>query len=159
MTDPTPRAEALARRFSEIAATRMRGLPLLNPALGVEAVGFAAQSLGTEAGSGLLGVLVTPWCMNLIWLPDPGQPRPREGESREYRIGDQQLGFIAAHDEVFGAYQSCSLFSPMFEFADPQSARDTALQVLALLRRGTPAEGPALGRRRLLFGHLREAAR
>ncbi|MFV3332319.1 [NiFe]-hydrogenase assembly chaperone HybE [Pseudomonas sp. NY15437] len=153
MTDPLARAEALAQRFREIADTRMRGLPLLNPVLKVEAIDFAPQHLGPEAGSGLLGVLVTPWCMNLVWLPDDIRSGPAEGASCEYSLGGERLSFIAAVDERIGHYQSCSLFSPMFEFSDPQSARDTARQVLAVLRRA-PAEQPANPSRRNLFGRL-----
>ncbi|WP_110970196.1 [NiFe]-hydrogenase assembly chaperone HybE [Pseudomonas huaxiensis] len=154
MTEPNPRPEALARRFRDIADTRMRGLPLLHPALGVEVVGFAWQHIGPQASPGLLGILITPWCMNLIWLPD-GTEVPGEGEVREYLIGDERMDFISVHDEVFGAYQSCSLFSPMFDFADANGARETAVHVLSLLRR-PPVEAPANpSRRGLLFGRLR----
>lgn len=154
MTDANPRAQALAQRFREIAETRMRGLPLLHPALEVEAVGFAWQQIDPDAVTGLLGILITPWCMNLVWLAD--QPAPAEGTVREYRIGEQRLDFISVHDEVFGPYQSCSLFSPMFDFNDARSARDTANHVLSLLRR-PPVQAPANpSRRRLLFGRLSE---
>lgn len=153
MTDATLKAEALARRFRHIAATRMQGLPLLHPALHVEAVGFAWQQIDTPLRGGVLGVLVTPWCMNLVWLPDPGQERPTEGTCRHYRIGDQHLGFTAVEDEVVGHYQSCSLFSPMFDFVDADAARETAVQVLSLLRR-PPVETPVDLGRRGLFGRL-----
>lgn len=154
MTEPHPRALALARRFQQIAETRMRDLPLLHPALAVEAVGFAWQQIEPDAVTGLLGILITPWCMNLVWLAD--QPAPAEGTVREYRIGEQRLDFICVHDEVFGPYQSCSLFSPMFDFSDAQGARDTANHVLSLLRR-PPVQAPANpSRRRLLFGRLSE---
>lgn len=156
MTEPNPRAEALAQRFRDIAATRMRGLPLLHPALQVEAVGFAWQHIEPQASSGVLGILITPWCMNLIWLPDAAQNRPAEGQSHEYQIGDERLDFISVEDEVFGHYQSCSLFSPMFDFSDQQSVRETAIHVLSLLRR-PPLKAPANpSRRSLLFGRLSE---
>lgn len=159
MIEPTVRAELFAQRFREIATTRMRGLPLLNPVLSVEAVGFAHQQIGPEPACGLLGVLVTPWCMNLIWLPDESRDRPADGEARDYLIGGERLSFIGAHDETFGHYQSCSLFSPMFEFADSRSAFDTATQVLALLRQ-PPREAPANpARRSLLFGRLAGSTR
>lgn len=153
------RAEALAARFRDIAATRMRGLPLVNPALQVETLGFARQRAGEDASPGLLGVLITPWCMNLIWLADDPAAAPADGELLEHHFGGQRLSFIGARDEVFGPYQSCSLFSPMFEFADQQSARDTAAQVLALLRQAPSNERAALNRRALLFGRLPGAAR
>ena len=153
MTEANLKAAALTRRFREIATTRMHGLPLLHPGLEVEAVGFAWQHIGTPDCTGLLGILVTPWCMNLLWLPDDDQARPAEGESREYRIGDERLAFLAVEDEVLGHYQSCSLFSPMFDFVDAQSARETAVQVLSLLRRPAPPAPVDAGRRKL-FGRL-----
>ena len=62
--DPASRVE---RAFAAIAATRMAGLPLCNPALAVEACGF-------RPWNGLwLGVLVTPRAINLMLLPD-GNP-------------------------------------------------------------------------------------
>lgn len=153
MTDPLAGAEALAQRFREIADTRMRGLPLLNPALGVEAIDFAPQCLGPESNSGLLGILITPWCMNLVWLPDDTRNSPAEGITCEYALGGERLSFIGSVDERIGHYRSCSLFSPMFEFRDPQSARDMAHQVLAALRR-PPVEQPANPSRRGLFFRL-----
>ncbi|MCE4070806.1 MULTISPECIES: [NiFe]-hydrogenase assembly chaperone HybE [Pseudomonas] len=153
MSDPLARAEALAQRFRDIADSRMHGLPLLNPALDVEAIGFAPQHLDTADSGGLLGVLITPWCMNLVWLPDAPLNAAANGAIREHALGGERLSFIAAQDELFGHYQSCSLFSPMFDFIDQQQARDTARQVLALLRR-RPPEQPANPSRRSLFGRL-----
>ncbi|MFD2642809.1 [NiFe]-hydrogenase assembly chaperone HybE [Pseudomonas japonica] len=158
MTEPNLQIAGLAARFRQIAETRMRGLPLLHPGLAVETLGFAWQKIGPDAQAGWLGILITPWCMNLVWLPGDDQPRPAEGCVREYRIGEERLDFASFDDEVCGHYQSCSLFSPMFDFIDAQAARDTATQVLSLLRR-PPAAAPAdPGRRRLLFGLLENRA-
>lgn len=146
---------ALATHFQAIADTRMRGLPFLNLKLDVEAVGFAVQVAGEEATSGVLGILITPWFMNLMWLAPALSAPLAQGASREHLFGDQRLTFIGAIDEAVGAYQSCSLFSPMFEFADQAAARATAEQVLALLRDPPQEEAPqhpALSRRALLFG-------
>ena len=152
---PTVQGAALAAHFQAIADTRMRGLPFLNPKLNVEAVGFAVQVAGEEATSGVLGILITPWFMNLMWLAPALSAPLAQGASHEHFFGGQRLTFIGAVDEAFGAYQSCSLFSPMFEFADQAAARATAEQVLTLLRE-TPKEEepqqPALSRRALLFG-------
>jgi [NiFe] hydrogenase assembly HybE family chaperone len=41
--------------------------------------------------------------------------------------------FIGNRDAVLGDYQACSLFSPMFEFADHATAVDTAAASLAAL--------------------------
>lgn len=152
---PTLQGEELAAHFRDIADTRMRGLPFLNPRLDVEAVGFAVQVAGEDATSGVLGILITPWFMNLMWLAPALSAPLAQGASREHFFGGQRLTFIGAVDEAFGAYQSCSLFSPMFEFADQAAARATAEQVLTLLRdppKEEEPQQPALSRRALLFG-------
>jgi len=58
------------------------------------------------------------------------------------QIGSQTFEFIGAHENEVGAFACCSLFSPMFEFADHAAAVATACEVLTLLR--TPAPSPAL---------------
>jgi [NiFe] hydrogenase assembly HybE family chaperone len=71
-------------------------------------------------------------------------------------VGSEVFPFIGAHEEGFGAYEACSLFSPMFEFADHDAALATAQAVLGALH--PPASAPVSGeplaasRRALLFG-------
>ncbi|MEB0041116.1 MULTISPECIES: [NiFe]-hydrogenase assembly chaperone HybE [unclassified Pseudomonas] len=152
------RGEELAAHFRDIADTRMRGLPFLNPVLEVEAVGFSTQIASEDASCGVLGILITPWFMNLMWLAPALSAPLAQGASREHLFGGQHLTFIGAVDEDFGTYESCSLFSPVFEFADQAAARATAEQVLLLLRgpveEEKPQPHPALSRRSLLFGRL-----
>ena len=50
-------------RIDAIYRERMQGLPIVNPELSVEAVGFEPF----EAHE--LGVLISPWFMNLVLLP------------------------------------------------------------------------------------------
>lgn len=134
------RIELLERSFRHIANTRMAGVPVLHAALQVRAVGFAP--LPDEPGW-LCGVLVTPWFMNLLRLPlepladvtaaaaagclDVGRDATRE-------IGGQPLHFVGAHEDRLGHYEQCSLFSPMFHFADQAAAVATAAEVMKLLR-------------------------
>ncbi|MGR9015008.1 MAG: [NiFe]-hydrogenase assembly chaperone HybE, partial [Gammaproteobacteria bacterium] len=54
---------ALETTFNEILAQRMRGLPIINDALSVQAVGF------DRFNEDWLGVLISPWFMNLLLLP------------------------------------------------------------------------------------------
>lgn len=124
--DPSPLIE---RVFRGIEAERMRGLPFINPALAVEAVGFRRWD------GRWLGVLITPWFMNLMLLPDaPAAWRSvRHGEYAGYTLPSGVYEFLSAHEPALGDYQSCSLFSPMFEFADQAGARATALAVLQAL--------------------------
>ena len=121
--------EGLERQFRAIEQQRMQGLPLLNTALQVKAVGFR------EWNGHCLGVLITPWFMNLMLLP-------QEGDSwRELQLGHKQLHqlpsgpyeFILGEEEGVGRYQMCSLFSPVFEFADQETAVATAEAVMQAL--------------------------
>ncbi len=118
--------------FRDIAATRMEGVPLLHAGLQVQAVDFAPEPEGDFA----LGVLVTPWFMNLVRLPLAADaPVAAPGASALRSVGREQFPFIGADEPGFGAYEACSLFSPMFEFVDQQAALATAEAVLADLRR------------------------
>ena len=124
--DPSARVE---RVFGAIHAARMQGLPFLNPALRVEAVGFRRWE------GRWLGVLITPWFMNLMLLPDADEAwlQVRDGESVAYALPAGVFEFISAREAQLGAYQSCSLFSPMDGFADQDGARAVALAALAAL--------------------------
>jgi [NiFe] hydrogenase assembly HybE family chaperone len=115
-----PRVEQLERRYAEIAWERMGDLPIANPALGVEAVGFRQWE------GAFVGALVTPWCINLVRLPaDPDRPaRPGHKHERVFPAG--RFEFIEAESVGFGAYEMCSLFSPVMEFLDQEAARTAA---------------------------------
>ena len=52
------------------------------------------------------------------------------------------FGFIAAHDRALGEYHACSLFSPMFEFADHDTARVAASAARAALLDPATGEAP-----------------
>ena len=137
-----PRAAALEALFRHIAATRMAGVPVLRDGFGVHAIGFEPLD------GGLLGVLVTPWFMNLMFLPPADAPTLAVGATRARTVGSYRFDFIGAHEDGFGAWEACSLFSPMHEFVDEASALGVAREVLAELRRA-PVQP---SRRALLFG-------
>lgn len=142
------RIATLEAAFRTIAQTRLRGLPMLNPALAVQAVDFEV------ADGHALGVLVTPWFMNLVRLPlDADAGVLPLGESAPREIGGHRFDFLGAHEHTVGAFEACSLFSPMAGFADQAAAVATARAVLAQLRgrpHTRPPERPA--RRGFLFG-------
>jgi [NiFe] hydrogenase assembly HybE family chaperone len=117
----------------------MRGLPIVNPALDVEAVGFALWE------GRWFGVLLTPWCMNLVLCPDdPAAWLPlAAGAKRRYRFPAGEFEFVGASDAALGDYQVCSLFSPVHEFADQASARLVAALARDALFDPAHAELPA----------------
>jgi len=133
MTESDPSARLTAAFRS--AAARMQGLDLVNPALDVEAVGFAPWD------GHWLGVMVTPWFMNLTLLPrERAAWRPlATGEKRRYAFPAGEYEFVGANDAALGAYMVCSLFSPMHEFADQESARLVASLARAALFDGAHA--------------------
>lgn len=147
----TARVQALQALFRHVESTRMAGVPVLNRALCVEAVGFEPVAGEPGEAPAAMGVLLTPWFMNLVWLPlQPEATEAGVGRARLRRIGDTSFEFIGGHEPGLGAYEACSLASPMFDFADQDQARATARAVLAELR---PAAPPvSKGRRGFLFG-------
>jgi len=150
---PSP-AAALQRRFEAIHRGPMAGLPMLNPALQVRALGFQPWN------AHWLGVLVTPWFMNLVLMPRLAEHFPpcAERESRHLVFPAGVFEFIGAQDAELGRWLACSLFSPMFEFADQAGAEATALSALqGLLEGPRPAEpaqptAAAVSKRHFLFG-------
>ena len=149
------RVAELEALFERIAATRMAGIPILHPGLRVQAVGFEA-----DGDAAAVGVLVTPWFMNLVWLPlsDHDDVLPVRA-TRERRVGREVFPFIGADEEGFGAFEACSLFSPMGEFADHAAAVATARAVIEELHKPEPPPPePTSSRRALLFGRSGNAS-
>lgn len=151
MTSLTAKVAFLEDAFRAIEATRMRGLPLLHNGLQVQALGFQPLP-GDEAAA--LGVLLTPWFMSLVRLPLDDEAEaavPAVGVKREHRLGEMGFEFIGAHEPTLGRFEMCSMFSPVFEFANQAGALATAREVLALLR-PAPVAPQQPARRGFLFG-------
>jgi [NiFe] hydrogenase assembly HybE family chaperone len=135
------RVRQLEAVYGEIAATRMAGLPLVHPRLSVQAVGFEAQEDGTA-----LGILVTPWFMNLVRLPLSNSAElPAPGQAEDRRVGSWTFRFHGHSEPGIGEHAAASLASPMNEFADQAAAVATAQALLERLR-------PVPARRGFLFG-------
>lgn len=147
LSDPSRRLESAFRSVHE---NRMRGLAFVNPALRVEAIGF------TPWKHYWLGVMLTPWSMNLLLAPrDTAVFRALPaGEKRRCRFPAGDFDFIAAADQHIGEYFVCSLFSPVLEFVDHESACATARLALAAMLDPAldPSRAPPISRRDLLFG-------
>jgi len=150
------RVAALEEAFRAIARTRMQGVPVLNPALAVQALGFEPDADGGHA----TGVLLTPWFMNLLRLPLILQTQALPvGVAAARDLGPHRLDFLGAYEPGIGPFEACSLFSPMFEFADQATAVATAREVLAALRAAPASRPPAApARRGFLFGRTGAAA-
>ena len=159
--DPSAPLEAAYRRVQ----ARMAGLPFVNDRLAVEAVGFAPWK------AHWLGVVVTPWFMNLVVAPrEAAQWRSLPaGEKRRFTFPAGDYDFVSAREEGVGEYFVCSLFSPVTEFEDQATARFVAAHALAALadpandERATPRSSagdqesrlePPMSRRDVLRGHF-----
>ncbi|MGX5845130.1 [NiFe]-hydrogenase assembly chaperone HybE [Mesorhizobium sp. ArgA1] len=129
-------AGRLERRFAHIAATAMLDMPMNNPVLLVQCVGLQPY------GAGWLGVLITPWFMNLVLVPSDPETEAAVQTGTKIRVAmpGGTIEFIQSQDEVLGPLRMCSLFSPAFEFSAMEDAVLTAEAVLAELL--APEEQP-----------------
>jgi len=115
----------LEETYREIHRERMLGLPILNPELVVEAVGFKPYN------GHWLGVLITPWFMDLMLLSGTALcPTLVEGKSQSWTFPRGILKFYGGFEAAIGSYQACSLFSPMQEFTLQEEARNAAQAIL-----------------------------
>ena len=129
------RVQALVDFYCHVQHERMEGIPLLNPALRVEAVGFEWAEGEEGAEPVAEGVLITPWFMSLLRLPSVNLPHGnRVGRKAVRSFGSERFDFIGAHDPAIGYHETCALFSPMNGFTSQDLARETALASLALVR-------------------------
>lgn len=130
------------------AALALKGMPIYNPTLAVEAVGFRRIE-GREAG-----VMVTPWFMNLTVLPSA------EDLAVWVKAGTARLTFPSgAYDFLvselpdFGLVATCPLFTQMADFTDHEAAQVAALAAAeALFQAEEPEPSPTVSRRQLLGG-------
>ena len=116
----------LVTAYRRVAEERMCGLPIYNEALTVEAVGFRDWQ-GVR-----VGVLVTPWFMNLVLIPGTVES-PGEGEpvgSGEYRLPSGGYEFQLCRFAGAGDHWSVPLFSNMHGFPDRDTARAVAEEVM-----------------------------
>jgi [NiFe] hydrogenase assembly HybE family chaperone len=130
-------SSAVEQAFRRIETARMAGLPFCNAALRVEAVGFALRD------EQWLGVLVTPWAMNLMLLPATAATwvSAPEGRRLMIRYPAGEFAFLGGEEAEIGEYLSCPLFAAMAQFQDQETARLTArASLIALVR--DPAQLP-----------------
>jgi [NiFe] hydrogenase assembly HybE family chaperone len=89
----TSPADAVEEAFFRIQREQMADVPILNPALSVEAVDFQRWQ------GHWLGIVVTPWCMSLLlvpgsaenWVVHGRQPAAfRQVPGRRFRLSRQR---------------------------------------------------------------------
>ncbi|MGV6475817.1 [NiFe]-hydrogenase assembly chaperone HybE [Azotobacter vinelandii] len=141
--------EAIEAHY-RVAGARMAGLPVYNPALTVELLGWRAVE-----GVGALGVLITPWCMNLFWQPPADAELPASGERAVLSLPSGDYECTLHEDERLGRHASASLCSPMQDFPGQAEARAMAGEVLRLIlavpEAGSEPSRSGLLSRRALF--------
>ena len=129
----------------------MRGLPILNARLDVTAVGFR------EFDGHAVGVLVTPWFMNLMLLPGSAQwSELPQGSVAAVEFPGSNIEFNVSHDEDVGTLLSAALFSSVADFPDQETATAVASEVLRQLLQPDPERAedraPVMSRRELFAG-------
>jgi [NiFe] hydrogenase assembly HybE family chaperone len=125
----TQAAQKLVDVFSEIARTRMADVPIINPALRVEAVGFQLWE------GRWLGVLVTPWMINLMLLPGQDAPLIRLALDQKtvWNFPSGAYEFMGLNEPAIGTCHMCSLISPVTEFATHEEAAAVAQEIIVNL--------------------------
>jgi len=122
------RIHQLVKRFAHIGETAMRDLPIYNHALQVDAIGFKPMA------AGWLGVLITPWFINVMLLPKQKQEATIPlGEKVTHKLISGEHEFTVGEDDELGRYDFLTLASPTLKYKSHQAARDVAHKALAKL--------------------------
>jgi [NiFe] hydrogenase assembly HybE family chaperone len=129
--------QRLEQAYQWILLNRMQGLPILEPRLQVQAIGFEEVE-GDPAHA--QGVLITPWFMSLVHLPlHMRKSTPDTAAApQEWRFGHQAIPCLPTPTPGLGVIWLCSLYSPMHAFPEQQKAVEMAASVLDHLRQKTP---------------------
>jgi len=151
-----PRVQALVDMFRCVDAG-MRDLPIYNDKVAIEAIGF--RIFGADA---LIGVVLTPWFMNLTLLPIEPVPLDNTaiGKIATIELPAGPRKFATNGDAEVGLYQAHSLHSPVLSFTLPGQARAETVRQLGFLMLPPRDESAAsnapstsgVNRRSLLFG-------
>lgn len=147
--------------FERIHQERMLGLPVINPALSVDCVGFRPWR------GHWIGMVITPWFLNVVLLrgTEGEWPETKCGDQRRFKLPNGELLFMASEEEGLGSFYACSLASPMHDFKSQEAAQQTALESMRLLMMppvtvAEPAVGnkPQMSRREFLRGKKEDSS-
>ncbi len=118
--------QKLEMHFTSVLENNLLDVPIVNPELRVEACGFRSFQEYS------LCVMCTPWFMSLLILPEEQSSdiQWKTGQSFFHCFPSGEYEFTGVYDETLGSYQTCSLFSPMFEFSSHSQAVEVAIAAL-----------------------------
>ncbi|MCG8489627.1 MAG: [NiFe]-hydrogenase assembly chaperone HybE [Chromatiales bacterium] len=118
MQDVNSMTRQIEAVFKQIEQEQMQGIPLLNPALQVETIGFQ------EYGGRMIGVLITPWLMNLMLFPGDADDwgELKLGDNQYHRLPSNEYRFTVNEIDGIGLCQTHPLYSPMHEFMNQEHA-------------------------------------
>lgn len=144
----------LTERYDAVYRQQMQDLPIVNPRLQVEAVGFSAFDEHE------LGILITPWFMNLVLLPGTDDWHDStQGSIVERSLPSGKCEFTVCRDEHLGTFLTAILFRTVTDFPDQSTARAIAEETLKELFKDQDAPARDGGKkglsRRALFSGLR----
>lgn len=132
--------QQLVDRFDYIGRERIQGLPIYNEKLAVEAIDFQACE------GGRIGVLITPWFVNVMLLPDDDTPWQLKelGEKVKFDLPSGEHEFSVGEEDAIGRYLFRSVVSPTHCYKSQPPARAAASKALSeLLTPAQAAEEPA----------------
>ncbi|MCP4993198.1 MAG: [NiFe]-hydrogenase assembly chaperone HybE [Gammaproteobacteria bacterium] len=112
MINPEYLTSSLEDVFTQIQHNQMKGIPILNQALKVEAVGFQPW------GNRCVGILITPWFMNLMLLPCEGDDwdEQKVGSKLSQKFPARAYEMTVNEFDGIGRCLTYPLHSPMNEF-------------------------------------------
>lgn len=141
----------LSNRFTAIWLERMQGLPFVNPKLEVEAVSFRPIA-GHE-----IGVLITPWFMNLMFLPGSDEwDECRQGDVVSCKLPHGRYELTVNRDDELGTFLTAVLFRGVTGIPDQDLARAIAEEIMrSLFEEPAPPPTKTIDRRALLTGMRR----
>jgi len=126
MQDPQQIGSQLEQTFHKIHLENMQGIPILNPDIQVQALGFQ------EIEGRVLGIIITPWLMNVVLLPAEGEDWSdmQLGDKRPHKFASRTYKFMLNDIDGIGLCQTHSLYSPMRDFASHNQAVSVAQNFL-----------------------------